>query len=169
MKKIILIFLISINAIAQNPHIGLSIGIDARNVIEGSKPTNFESAADMTYQFFMADANGIEVAISYESFKRICFDKYSIGLGYQIPLTKKLAVVPSVDYNLIGRWGKSWGTTSSHLGFGGNVAIRYFITERIGIETCGNALQRVDLNVRYHGKHIVYSGYLKIIYKIKIF
>ena len=166
MKKLIIILLFPIIVISQN--IQFSTGVDIRNAIQGSKSTNEKPAIDVLYEFSMIDHNGIEITISYESFKAIKFDKYSIQVGYQFIPLERIKIIPSVSYNLIGRWGKEWGTVSSHLAFGANLGLRYEINNNFDIELMAQGLNRVDLNTMYGGNNNRISGILKLIYKINL-
>lgn len=192
MKKIILALLLTNSILAQKDnYISFATGIDVRNVIVGSKPTNNKSAIDYQFQFSMVDRN-VEVNIGYESFNRINFDKYSIGIGYHIPLyanlfntTIKTTFVPSIEPSLIGRWGK-WGggltynQVSSHLSLGINFGFKWNLSDSFGVEYCFNTLPRTDLSTMYgematknkcsiSGIPLVGSNYFKLIYKINRF
>jgi hypothetical protein len=177
MIKIILAFLLTSSIYAQDNYMLLSTGIDVRNAIVGSKPTNDKSAIDYQFQFAMVDRN-FEVNVGYECFPRINFDKYSIGVGYHIPLYGyilgkqiKTTVIPSIEPSLIGRWGK-WGggifynQVSSHLSLGANLAFRWNLNDKVGIEYYFNALPRTDISAMYHKNTIVGSNYFKVFYKI---
>lgn len=161
----------------QEQYIYVSGAIDVRNATIGSEPTNNKPALDMLYQFGMVGQN-IEVNIGYETFNAICFDKMTIGVGYHFPLygrightVIKTVLIPSIEPTIIGRWGDEWQCTSSHLSIGGNLSLRWHLSDKIGLELLSNFLPRTDLSTRYPELHfsvpIVISNYLKIIYKIK--
>ncbi len=161
----------------ENEHyIYFSSAVDIRNAIVGSEPTDNKPALDLLFQFGMVGQN-IEVNIGYETFKAICFEKYTIGVGYHFQLygrignrVIKTVLIPSIEPTLIGRYGDEWQTTSSHLSIGGNLALRWHLSDKTALELLFNFLPRTDLYTRYPDIHssvpIVPSGYLKFIYKI---
>jgi hypothetical protein len=172
----------------KDNYISFSGGLDLRNVIIGSDPTNNKSAIDYNLQFSMVDRN-VEVSVGYESFTKIQFDKYFIGIGYHFPLylyafqrSIKTTFIPSIEPSLINRWG-TWGgglsfnEPSSHLSIGGNLAFRWDINDKFAFEYSLNALPRTDLNAKYgdlsaknrlsiDGVGIVSSSFVKFIWKL---
>lgn len=173
MKKL-LFFLFTITATAQESYQYASVAIDVRNGIVGSNPTNNTPELDLLFQAGLVGDNW-EVNIVYESFKAIHFDKYSIGVGYHIPLYGRIGnkviktiLIPSIEPSLIGRWGQEWGTTSSHLAIGGNISLRWFLSDKIAVEWLINGLTRTDLKAGYPELHktvpIIGSNYFKVIF-----
>lgn len=178
--KTTLLLLITTIALAQpkecEHYLSFSMAIDICNATVGSAPTNNKPKLDLLYQFSMVGDN-IEVNIGYENFNAIQFDKYTIGVGYLFPIYAhafgkkiKTVLIPSIEPTLIDRWGANWETTSSHLSIGGNIALRWHLSETIAIEWLMNALPRTDLSTRYPTLNptapIKISNYLKIVYKI---
>jgi hypothetical protein len=152
-----------------------STAVDIRNAIVGSDPTNNKPALDVLYQAAIVGHN-VEVNIGYESFNRISFDKYTVGVGYHFPLYGyifgkeiKTVLIPSTEFSLIGRWGKDWQGVSSHFTLGGNLGLRWHLSDKIAGELLTNALPRIDLKAKYPKLHdnipIVYSIYVKLVYK----
>jgi hypothetical protein len=183
MKKILMVVFIMTGILSYSQskdkehYISFSTGLDVKNSIVGSKPTNNEPALNLLYQISIVSDN-IEVNIGYENFNRIKFDKYTIGVGYHFPLygrvfnhQTKVVMVISAEPTIINRWGDNWGTTSSHLTIGGNIGFRGLITDRIGVEYLLNALPRTDLSSRYPEINptipIIYSNFVKVYYIIK--
>jgi hypothetical protein len=159
-------------------YIGFSAAVDVRNGIVGSDPTDNKPALDMLYQALIVTPCNIEINIGYESFKDIHFEKYTMGVGYHFPLYGqilgreiKTTFIPSIEPTLIGRYGQEWQTTSSHLSVGGNLALRWNISDKVAVEWLCNFLPRTDLMARYPELHtkvpIVTSNYFKLIYKIQ--
>lgn len=168
MKNIyILVILITLNIHSQNVY--FSTGIDVKNALIGSKPTNNNSALDVTIQFGMIEGN-TEVVIGYEKFETIYFDKFWFGVGHHFNVNENIKIIPSLEPSLIGRWGDTWQTTSSHLSIGGSLALRYKINYHLSIELQCNALPRTDLSARYPtinpNPPIIFSNYLKILYRL---
>ena len=150
--------------------------IDIRNAAIGSAPTNNKPALDLIYQAGIVSHN-FEINISYESFNRIHFDKYAIGVGYHFPLygyvlgkQVKTVLIPSIEPAMIGRWGTEWQTTSCHLTISGALSLRWFLTDHLGVELLHTITPRVDLYARYPELHskipMIQSNYLKVIYRI---
>jgi hypothetical protein len=191
---VLMVFFIVFKSFSQQRdrehYIAFSTAVDVRNLIVGSKPTNNKSALDLLFQASVVCPSAVEINIGYESFKKINFDKYTIGVGYHFPLygylgnkQVKTILIPSIEPTLINRWG-TWGgglsynQSSSHLSIGGNIAFRININENISLEYLFNALPRVDLNAKYPkeswhqkstiaGVPVVGSNYFKVIYKIQ--
>jgi len=168
MKRLLyLLIFIPLTINAQNVY--FSTGIDVRNAITGSKPTNNKSAIDAIIQFGMIDTN-TEVTIGYERFSTIQFDKFCFGVGHHFNLNKEIALIPGIEPTLIGRWGENWQTTSSHLSIAGNLALRYKLSYHFSLELQMNALPRTDLKARYPEIHktvpVICSNYFKILYRL---
>lgn len=169
MKK--LLFILIFCSIATNSqNIYISGGIDVRNAIKGSNPTNNKPAIDAIIQFGMIGKK-TELVIGYEKFQTISFDKFFFGLGHQFLVNNEITLIPSIEPSLIGRWGKNWQSVSSHLSVGASLAIRYKLSDHLSLELKGNALPRTDLKASYPEIHknvpIIFSNYLKIVYIIK--
>lgn len=179
MKKI-LFLLLATTALAQpkeyEHYIAFSAAVDIRNATSGSSLTNDKPALDLLYQFAMVGQN-FEVNIGYESFNAICFEKYTVGVGYHFTLYGyvfdkeiKTILIPSIEPTIIGRWGGEWQCKSSHLSVGGNIALRWHLSDKTAVELLCNALPRTDLSSRYPEVNstapIIISNYVKIIYKL---
>jgi len=161
----------------QEHYLYFSSAIDIRNATIGSEATTQKPALDLLFQFGMVSQN-IEVNLGYEQFKAICFDKMTFGVGYHFPLygrigntVIKTVLIPSIEPTIIGRWGEEWQCRSSHLSIGGNLALRWHFSDKIGLELLSNFLPRTDLSSRYPEVNptapIIISNYLKFIYKIQ--
>ena len=88
-------------------------------MVFGSVPTNNEFALDLLTQFSMVSKD-VEVIIGYETFPRLDFDKYMIGVGYHIHfygyVFKKsihTVFIPSIEPTLLNRHG-DWGGGIRH-------------------------------------------------------
>lgn len=190
MKKLITLLLLTTSIYAQDNYISFSAGIDVRNALFGSEPTNNKPALDYQLQFAMVDRN-MEVNIGFEAFPRLDFRKYSIGAGYHFQLyayafkrAVKTTFIPSLEPSLIDRydyWGGGIGTKqkSSHLSLGVNLAFRWDLNDDMAFEYCFNMLPRTDLKAMYgrdlditrdrasiSGVPIIGSNYIKFVYKI---
>ncbi|MDI1306524.1 MAG: hypothetical protein PSX42_16990 [bacterium] len=185
---IILVTSYSYSQTEKDNYICFSGGLDLKSAIVGSNLTNNKFALDYNLQFSMVDRN-VEVYVGYESFTKIQFDKYFIGIGYHFPLylfafqkSIKTTFIPSIEPTLINRWG-TWGgglsfnEPSSHLSIGGNLAFRWDINDKFALEYSLNALPRTDLKAKYgslsaknklsiDGVGIVSSSFVKFIWKL---
>ena len=164
MKTLLLTLLISIGSFAQKESYQyFSVGSDTKFL---GKDLIFNAGCV---------GKDFEMFIGYEVFKKINFDKYTAGAGYHFPRyvkNVKVDIVPSIDFNIINRWS-DWGgglgdrnQKSSHIAFGGNLAFRIEITDRIMIENQFQFLPRVDLNTMYGGRTVRISNFSKIIIKL---
>lgn len=180
MKKTILILMLSFTCFAQKEsYIYFSGAVDIKNAIVGSNPTKNKPELDFLYQFGMV-GNNIEVNIGYENFKAINFDKYSIAIGYHFPLYGyifekqiKTILIPSIEPCIINRWGNWAGglgdrtQASGHLSIALNTSLRWSLTQKMSLELQSSILPRTDLNAMYGGSNLVFSNYLKLLYRLK--
>lgn len=192
MKNILIFFTLTTACAQENcdHYLLFSNAFDVRNLIIGSKPTNYVSGVDCLFQFTMV-SKGFEVSIGYETFNRIQLDKYTLGVGYHLPIyiclgdyQLNLLAIYSLEPTLINRWGKwgggiSYNQRSAHLTLGANFGLRLSISDHFALECLFNVLPRVDSNAMY-GEHgfdgklsvegipLVGSSYLKMIYKVMI-
>jgi hypothetical protein len=174
MKKLIILLLLATSAQSQ---IYVSTGIDVRNAVTGTQPTNMNPALDLLFKVHLVGKN-VECTVQYERFNTIGFEKYAFGAGYIFPLygniggkTIRTLVIPSIEPTLIGRWKTNnsgdFDSKSSHLALGGSMTVKWELSERLAIGIVGNALYRTDLVAKYNTKSpIVYSNYLTLFYKI---
>lgn len=193
MSKIVLILvliLVTCNSNSQTEkdnYISFSGGLDVRNAIIGTDPTNNKSAIDYFLQFSIVHRN-IETSVGYENFTKIRFDRYFIGIGYHFPLylsawqkNIKTTFIPSIEPSLVNRWGTwqeglNFKEPSSYFSVGGNLAFRWDINDEFAFEYSFNALPRTDLKTKYgdlslknnlsDGDGIVGSSFVKFIWKI---
>lgn len=159
-------------------YIAFSAAIDMRNVTTGSDASYNKPALDVIFQASIISAVNVEINIGYELFKAAHFDKYAFGIGYHFPLygcflgkQLKTTFIPSIEPSIIGRWGTEWQTISSHLSLGGNLALRWNLSDKIALEYLFNGLPRTDLDARhpelYDKIPMTCSNYFKMIYKIQ--
>lgn len=136
----------------------ISAGVDIRNAILGSEPTNFKPAFDGIFRFgfigsIPSHETEIDIAVGYEVFNRIGFDRYFTSVGVHLYPTSKITIVPAYEFSIINRWGGDWGVRSSHLAvLGANLGVRYKLSEKTEIEFLTALLDRVDLNTMYGGR-----------------
>jgi len=180
MKKIVLLgVLISSMCYSQDSYLGLIAGFDARNAVVGSKPTGNKPAFDGLIQV-AAVSNDIELTMSYESFRRIKYQRIGIGGGYHFDLyadmfnrTIKTTVIPNVEACIIYRKQSE----SFHLsevydpvlddGTRGFVTIVYNataswnITDKLLVQVTNQFMRREDLVAAFDDKRIKYAAYLK--------
>lgn len=163
MRKLLLsaVTALSINATAQEAFISASF--DLRNAVIGSTPTGNKPAADLLLKCGMVGEKGFEIQVQYENFKRIDFVKYGVNFGHKIPITDNLSVSPLAELAFIKRdWGGDVGEVANG-GAGAAVSVRYYFSDRFGIELFTEQLFRGDLDWRYgSGAHpwvtSVYGG-----------
>lgn len=183
MKKIILTTIILLAMKANSQNLYISFGADVRNAITGSNATNDKPELDMMFKFGMVGNEGIEVAIGFEKFKALDFEKYFFAIGYQIPISNKIIAVPNIQPVLINRSG-DWGgglttkdNNSGHLSLGFSLPVRYSINDNISIEWQPDLLWRTDIKAKYGNENwdglsigktpVTFSNYISIIYKFQ--
>lgn len=172
-KLTIIALLAYIAVFPQN--ISFTAGVDIRNSVTGSDATKNNPEIDCLLKFGMVNASGVEATVGFEQFSAIDFNKFYLGIGYQIKITDKLIIVPTLEPTLINRyddWGGGLGykdNESSHLALGLSCPIRYNFNENFAIEIHSNLLPRVDLKAKYSGdmKYVV-SNYICVVYKLTI-
>ncbi|SHN64343.1 hypothetical protein SAMN05444395_103106 [Flavobacterium fryxellicola] len=187
---IIAIALFFSKGMAQDDYISFSSGFDLKNSTLGSAPTDDKAALDLLLQFSMVSRD-VEINIGYETFPRLDFDKYTIGVGYHTHLYGNLfrktihtVFIPSIEPTLINRhddWGGGIGYNqeSSHLSLSLNFALRWNLSDSIAVEYSFNALPRTDLKAMYgkdmnitngkasvSGVPIIGSNFIKFVYII---
>lgn len=114
MKKLVLsMLMVSALTFAQEKesYASLFVLTDIHNAVEGSKPTNYKPALDLTAGISMV-SNNFELRVSDELFNQIGFNKFAVNFGYHsqryIPLGNKdfnFCIVPSAGVGMIQRWG----------------------------------------------------------------
>lgn len=171
----------------KDNYISFSGGLDLKNAIIGNDQTNNKSAIDYYLQFSIVYRN-IETSVGYESFTKIQFERYFIGIGYHFPLYLsawqkkfKTTFIPSIEPSLVNRWGTrpeglSFNESSSNFSIGGNLAFKWDINDEFAVEYSFNALPRTnlkakhgDLSVKNHlndGDGIIGSSFVKFIWKV---
>lgn len=171
MKKLLLALLVT-GIVANAQHYGtkwgqrdkeyygfITTGIDVRNAVIGSKPTNDESALDIQFKIG-ARANALEVALFYESFKRIDFQAYGVNVNGVFQLYKNFDVALGVGAGSVIRY-----RDFNFLMLETNSELRYDLGKCvIGLQL--NNRLRNDL--KQYGKSfpIVNSVFLNFIYKL---
>ena len=140
----------------------ISLGFEVRNCTIGSNPTNNKAELDVIVNFTFIKKK-IETGFGYESFKAIGFNKYTFSIGRQIKITEDLKLIPALEFTDIQRSKEIKGY---YLSLAGNLALRHKINNSFEVELLINALPRTDLLIEYDDFRIVYSNYLKLVYKL---
>lgn len=174
MKKLILLLLFTCSMYAQDPYVYFGATADLRNLTIGSDATKSKSQADLLFKFGMT-GQGFEVAIGYEHFPALDFERYLISVGKMIQVNDNLTLVPSIEPSLIGRYS-SWGgglgyedVESSHLTVGLAMPIRYSFNDSLALEGILDAIIRTDDMAKYGDDFKVTPSFrLGIVYKIQI-
>jgi len=167
MKKLI-ILLFPLFVSGQN--VSFSAGVDVRNAFVGSQPTQNKPEVDYLLGFNMISFNRFDVGIFYENFNRIKFTRYGCSVGYQLPITEKLIVTPSIEFSLINRGEveKEFSGNGGFMSYGLNCKVQYEILDNFCIGLKGNYIKRNDLSYLYGGTNLLFSGYLELAYKINL-
>lgn len=114
-------------------YVFVTYGIDARNAIDGSKPTNGHAELDHTFKLGARD-NHLEVSAFYETFKAIEFQAYGVNFNGVTEVFKNTDLAVGIELGNIIRYNKG----SFFMG-GLNGEVRYDL---------GGVLIGLQLNVR---------------------
>ena len=171
MKKIItiLILIVGMTMYSQNynqsyskrdkpNYIFVGLGIDVRNALIGSKPTNDKSELDLNFKIG-AIHNKIELLMFYENFNRITFQAYGVNVNYVQPILSKTDIVIGLEAGSIIR-----ASNSNFLTGGGNIELRHQLKD-FTVAFQGNARIRPDIWYKNTSLPIKYSGFIVIYYK----
>lgn len=172
MKKITTIAFLIIGMIANAQYYGkkwgqrdvqrhgfVSAGIDFRNAVVGSNPTNNNPELDLLFKLGARD-NHVEISMFYENFKRISFQSYGVNVNYVFELAKNIDVALGIELGSIIRYNNF-----NFLTGGLNQEVRYDLGEFvIGLQF--NSRIRTDNWKKNTDMPIVYSGFINIYYKL---
>jgi len=124
MKKLIILLLLCISCNAQPKYAFVTVGVDVKNALVGSAPTNNKSALDGQIKVG-ATYNNFEMIMQYESFNKIDFQQFGFATNYVVyPLYRvDLAFGLEIRYDLFDRW---------------NVGIQFNVKSRPDIEALYN-------------------------------
>lgn len=172
MKKIITITVLLVSFTIQS-QIYMSGGIDVKNILSGSTATQGKSKLDGIITAHIVGGN-IEVAVSYENFKAIGFERYSVGLGTLLNKNGWFTYGARIEVNQILRsntkLNQSWGNNSSHLALGAVFSVKFNVSDCVSIGLQTYLLQRTDLKTRYQELYIsapiVASNYVTVFIKV---
>jgi len=169
MKKLLLLLICNVG-FAQ--HVYFSTGVDLRNGIIGSKPTDNKPELNYSLEFKMVGNNNVEVGIGFEQFNRIDFNRMYGSVGYRFEVGKFI-LIPTIEPTLINRyndWGGGIGYELKQsfmtIGIGGTLEIP--INDKIAVQLYCGVLPRPDIKMMYDNDKIVISGFVKFVYKVHL-
>ncbi len=166
-KILILLALISLKGMSQdyNQKYGkrdklnykfATLGVDVRNGLVGSKPTDDKSALDFQAKLG-AVSNNWEVSLFYERFERIRFQAYGVNVGYNLQLPLNLDLYSGIELGSIIRNEKE-----NSLMCGSNLELRYHLNKRFVVGAQLNSRLRIDIWKKNQDPVIVHSGFLNL-------
>jgi len=159
--------LVSCSAKAQS--INFSAGIDVRNAIIGSEPTNDNPELDLLLSCRMVSNKDVVISIQYETFKAISFTKYSFTLGYQFNPLNKINFTPNLEFGVISRKDFSdFKGEGSFFTVGCNFILEYDLSDSFNFGVNTNISHRTDLDYMYGGKNYILSNFIVLTYVIPI-
>jgi hypothetical protein len=170
MKKLLIALLLTNLATAQ--HVYFASGIDLRNAIIGSDPTNNKPELNYSLEFKMVGNNNFEAGIGFEQFNIIDFNRMYFTAGYRFEIGE-FTIIPTIEPTIINRYG-NWGggidydMKQSFMTIGIGSALEYSFNDAFGVQLYFSALPRPDIKMMYEDNKIVISGFAKIIYKINL-
>lgn len=144
MKIIIsLIVLLSFQINAQTKFKFVSVGIDAKNAIIGSKPTNNKSEIDFNLKIGAVYKN-LEISIFYENFNKINFQAYGVNVNlYNKTDVENLTVSNGIQLGFIIREGNS---SFPLIGFNNELRYKLYKKLIVGLEL--NTRARYDISLK---------------------
>ncbi len=161
MKKLIILLLLSFACNAQPKYAFVTAGFDVRNAVEGSKPTNNSPAFDGQLKIG-ATYHNFEVLVVYENFNKIDFQQFGFAANYITYPLYRIDLAFGAEYQMIMRGSHSF------LSYGGNLELRYDLSNRWNIGLQGNYKHRPDIEYLYNtGKQeFRFSTFFNIRYKL---
>jgi len=140
----------------------LSVGIDGRNAIIGSDPTNNNPEIDALFRFgaisYAGAIKNVKIGGVIEKFNAIDFNKYAFEIGY-VFRGDILELQTTIEAGWIERYKMNYWTV------GMNNDVIYWVNDNLGIVLTNNLSHRTDLDALYGGKNYKFSNYLGIHYK----
>lgn len=106
MKKLLLaLMLLSTITYSQDKgYAYASIGVDAKNAIVGSEPTNNQSALDIPIFIGLVDKSGFGGGVGIETFSKIGYFSWNVRASKEFKiLNDKVSIIPSIEYVQITR------------------------------------------------------------------
>lgn len=177
MKKLLftaLLFTSLSNAQSKEPYVYFTANADLRNATIGSDATDHKAQLNSMFKFGMT-GQGFEVAIGYEMFPALDYERYFVTVGKMIDVSERITVVPSIEGSIIGRkddWGGGLGyhdNESSHLTVGVAIPVRYHLSDTFALEMIFDAIIRTDDMAKYRDSFkVTPSARLGIVYKINL-
>lgn len=136
----------------------IGLGLDLRNALVGSDPTNNKSALDLNFKVG-AIHNKMELLMFYENFDRITFQAYGLNINYVQPIASLTDITIGIEAGSIIR-----SSNSNFLMAGGNLELRHQLND-FTIALQGNARIRPDIWYKNTSLPIRYSGFIVVYYK----
>lgn len=120
----------------------VSFAVDARHALAGSPQTDNKPSLDFIGQIG-ANYKGVEVGLEYEDHSALKpkFQRYGVFVNYGFEVVRDLSVYSGVTYGSIIRQNNS-----NFLTVGGNLELRYRLSNTINIGVVGQLLQRRDID-----------------------
>jgi hypothetical protein len=157
MRKLLLFLILNLTLSTYAQH-QFSVGLDVKNAIVGSDPTDNEPATDLTIQYKVRQKH-IEVGLSYERFNAIEYQDYTVFLGYCVG--EKNVFYTNIGFGQIVR-KSNIGTLNYEI----NVGFDKYIYKNIGLSYELNINRRMDLQFIYDVYQPTISNNIKLIYKL---
>jgi hypothetical protein len=165
MKKLTLILFFA--SVFTNAQAFLKIGVDIRNSVIGSKPTNDKPAFNGMYKIGFISNQNIRLNMTFEHFNEIKFTRWGLEAGYVFEFNK-FNLHTTAELSTIER-----KLTTSHyynglivLTGGANVELEYNLTDHFSISLVNQLIYRNDFKIYNAKEKLVNSVFLNLNFKL---
>jgi len=164
---------VSIGASAQERNVSFIFGIDPRNAIAGSEPTQNKSAFDGTFGVALKLNDHLQFGINYQYFPKIGYYDLGIEVGYILKYRERWLITPQLETKLIMRNGEMVELELKNNEFIGakvslNVKFKLIGNLYIGLDGGGTFRgDKMELTKKLN-KSFVFDGTVEVVYIIEI-
>jgi len=171
MKKLIFLLFPLFASGQIERYVSFNSSVDARNIIFGSAPTNFNPELDLQIGTTLHLGKGITFGLNYESFKAIGYYKASYAIGYVFEPINKIRVHATIEPELIFRRGDLepyYKVYNNFYGISANCQIGYEVLPKLYLGLRGGLQLRGDKKSAGYKDYLVFNGHFLVEYVVNI-
>jgi len=156
------------------PQVIFTFGVDPRNAIVGSDPTNNKPELDLLFGVKLIGCNPstnkpipLELGLNYEHFKAIGFYKLGVEFGWLFKVNNTFRLVPSLETAMVRRQGNVEPFFKINQNFivqSANLSVRTKVVKDFFVSLKGGYSYRGDLRDAGYSKVFIFNGTLEFIY-----